>query len=73
MARTLPKTVLVKEGRTIDLECCGMFKLQKGRTYYNDGSTIFDVYIEGGVAEGWLEEAARGRDTIIVSADELLR
>jgi len=69
--KRLPKTVLVKRASTIDLEVC-MFKLREGRTYYNDGTTVFDVYIEAGIADGSLEEAKRDRDTITVSAKNLM-
>ena len=71
--KRLPNTVRVVRGRTIDLECCGMFKLEEGRTYYDDGTTVFDAYIDGGLADGSLEEAKRGRDTITISANDLLR
>jgi hypothetical protein len=54
----LPKTVLVKKAKIVDLECCGMFELEKGRTCYDDGTTVFDVYIKGGIADGSLEEAS---------------
>jgi hypothetical protein len=73
VVKKLPKTVLVKVSHTVDLECCGMFKLEKGRTYYDDGTTVFDAYIEGGIAEGWLEETRRGPATITVSAEYLLK
>jgi hypothetical protein len=71
--KKLPKTVLVIRGHTIDLECCGIYKLQEGRTYYDDGTTVFDAYIDGGIADGSLVEAKRGRDTITISADDLMR
>jgi len=50
-----------------------MFKLEKGRTYYNDGTTVFDAYISSGIADGSLVEAKRDRDTITVSAKTLMR
>jgi hypothetical protein len=50
-----------------------MFKLEKGKTYYDDGTTVFDAYVVGGLADGSLEEAKRQRDTIVVSARDLLR
>jgi hypothetical protein len=65
--------VLVKKAHTVDLECCGMFKLEKGRTYYDDGTTVFNAYIEGGIANGSLEEARRESNTITVSANYLLK
>ncbi len=71
--KSVPRTVLVKQTHIVDLECCGMFELEEGRTYYDDGTTVFDVYISGGLADGRLEEAKRSRDTIIVSAHDLLR
>ena len=70
---SLSKTVLVKRTHVVDLECCGQFKLKEGKTYYDDGTTVFDAYIVDGLADGRLEEAKRGRDTIIVSARDLLR
>jgi hypothetical protein len=71
--KRFPKTVLVRKSHTVDLECCGEFKLEEGQTYYDDGTTVFDAYIKGGIEDGWLEEAKRGRDTVTVSAKELLR
>lgn len=71
--QTLPKTVLVKRGSTIDLECCGFFKLEQGKTYYDDGTTVFETYIHGGIADGSLEPAKRQHDTVIVSAKTLMR
>jgi hypothetical protein len=68
----LPKTVLVKRGSSIDLECCGMFRLEEGRTYYDDGTTLFADYIAGGIADGSFVEAKKRPDTIIVSARDLL-
>jgi hypothetical protein len=68
-----PKTVLVRRTHYVDLECCGMFKLEQGRTYFDDGTTLLDVYIDGGIAEGWLEKTGRGPDTITVSARYLLK
>jgi hypothetical protein len=62
----IPKVVLVRRGKTIDLEY-GMFKLEVGKTYYNDGTTIFDAYISEGIADGSLEPAARRPDTITVT------
>jgi hypothetical protein len=73
LAKRLPNTVLVIRPYIIDLECCGMFELEKGRTYYNDGTTVFDAYIEGGIASGSLVEAKRDRNTITISANDLLR
>jgi hypothetical protein len=66
------KVVLVKSGKSIDLEY-GMFKLEKGKTYYDDGTTIFDVYIAEGIADGSLEATARRPDTIIVTYPESRR
>jgi hypothetical protein len=63
----IPKVMLVKRGHVIDLEDHDV-RLEEGKTYYNDGTTIFDVYISHGIACGWLEETARRLDTIVVSA-----
>ena len=47
--KKLPKTVA---SRTIDLECCGTFKLEEDQTYYDDdGTTVFDAYIEAGIVD----------------------
>jgi hypothetical protein len=70
---TVAKTVLVKQTHIVDLECCGMFRLEAGKTYHDDRTTVLDVYIAGGIAEGWLEEAKRRPNTIVVSARSLLR
>lgn len=71
--KRLPRTVLVKRTHVVDLECCGDFTLEEGKTYHDDGTTILDAYIVGGIAEGWLEEASRRPDTVIVSARDLLK
>lgn len=73
MTKRLPNTVLVIRPHTIDLECCGTYKLERGRTYYNDGTTVFRAYIEGGIEDGSLVEAKRDRNTITVSARQLLK
>jgi hypothetical protein len=73
IVKKLPKTVLVRRPQTIDLECCGTFKLEEGRTYHDDGTTVFDAYIADGIANGSFEEAKRRPDTITVSARDLLR
>ncbi|MDQ6432456.1 hypothetical protein RB623_00130 [Mesorhizobium sp. LHD-90] len=44
-----------------------MFDIEAGRTYFDDGTTIFDVYIEAGIADGTFEPTKRRRDTIVVS------
>jgi hypothetical protein len=71
--KRLPKTVRVIRAQEIDLECCGQYHLEEGRTYCDDGTTVFDAYIDGGLADGSLIEAKRGRDTITISAKDLLR
>ncbi len=71
--KSVPKTVLVKQTHIVDLECCGEFELEEGKTYYDDQTTVFDAYIVGGIAAGWLEEAKRRPDTMGVSARDLLR
>jgi hypothetical protein len=38
------KVVLAKRSQTIDLEYT-MFHIEKGKTYLDDGTTVFDVYI----------------------------
>jgi hypothetical protein len=63
----MPKTVLVKQGSTIDLEFTD-FKLEEGKTYYDDGTTVFDVYIHAGIEDGSMVAAVRRSDTIVVTA-----
>ena len=65
------KIVLVKRGSTIDLEFM-QFKLEAGKTYYDDGTTIFDAYVVGGIADGSLVETTMRPDTITVTARERL-
>jgi hypothetical protein len=55
----------------IDLEFCDEYELEEGQTYYDDGTTIFDAYIKGGLEDGSLIEATRDSNTIIVSAKHL--
>jgi hypothetical protein len=66
------KTVLAKRGMSIDLEY-GLFKIEKGRTYTDDGTTIFDVYVSAGLADGSFEIAKPGPGTIVVSHPESRR
>jgi hypothetical protein len=62
----LPKVVLAKRSQSIDLEY-GMFDIEEGRTYFDDGTTIFDAYISAGLRNGAFEEARRQPDTIVIS------
>jgi hypothetical protein len=61
-----PTVILVKRTYVIDLEFC-QYTLEEGKTYYDDGTTIFNVYISGGLAEGWLEKAIQRPNTITVT------
>jgi hypothetical protein len=61
-----PKVVLAKRSQTIDLEYT-MFHIEKGKTYLDDGTTVFDVYIAAGLNDGVFEEAQRRPDTIVVT------
>jgi hypothetical protein len=63
------KTVLAKRSMQIDLEY-GMFRIEAGKTYTDDGTTVFDVYLSDGLAQGWFEEARPGPNTITVSHPE---
>jgi hypothetical protein len=60
--------VLAKKSKTIDLEYC-MFKIE-GKTYEDDGTTIFEVYIYAGLGDGTFEKAIRRPDTILVHHPE---
>jgi hypothetical protein len=72
LTNKLPNTVLALKSRTVDLEF-RMLKIEKWRTYYNDGISVFDVYIEEGLKDGSFAGAKRSRDTIVVSADYLFK
>jgi hypothetical protein len=47
LANRRPDTVLALKSRTVDLEFT-RYKIERGRTYHNDGIGVFDVYIEEG-------------------------
>jgi hypothetical protein len=47
-----------------------MFKIVEGTTYEDDGTTIFDVYINAGLQDGSFEKAIRRPDTILVHYPE---
>jgi hypothetical protein len=72
LANRLPNTALALKSRTVDLEFT-RYKIEKGRTYHNDGIGVFDVYIEEGLKDGSFVEAKRTKDTIIVSSDYLFK
>jgi phosphoribosyl 1,2-cyclic phosphodiesterase len=61
-----PKVFLAKRSQTIDLEYT-MFRIEEGKTYFDDGTTVFDVYIDAGLKDRAFEEAPRRPDTIIVT------
>ena len=44
-----------------------MFHIEKGKTYVDDGTTVFDAYIDAGLNDGTFEEAQRQPDTIVVT------
>jgi hypothetical protein len=48
--------VLAKKSQEIDLEYC-MFDIVEGKTYEDDGTTVFDVYINAGLQDGSFEKA----------------
>ena len=60
------KVVLAKRGQEIDLEYT-MFDIKEGRTYLDDGTTVFSVYIDAGLKSGAFEETSRRPDTIVVT------
>jgi hypothetical protein len=61
--------VLARKSQTIDLEYC-TFKIVQGKTYEDDGTTIFEVYINAGLQDGSFEKAAHRPDTILVHHPE---
>jgi hypothetical protein len=48
------KAVLARRSQTIDLEE-REFKIEEGKTYFDDGTTVFDVYVDAGLADGAFE------------------
>jgi|EndMetStandDraft_8_1072994.scaffolds.fasta_scaffold692298_2 hypothetical protein len=63
------KTVLAKRSMSIDLEY-GFFRIEEGKTYTDDGTTIFEVYVSDGLANGLFEVANPRANTIIVTHPE---
>jgi len=63
------KTVRANRGMSIDLEY-GFFNIEKGRTYTDDGTTIFDEYVSPGLIEVSFEIAKPDAGTIVVSHPE---
>ena len=61
--------VLARKSQTIDLEYC-MFKIVEGKTYEDDGTTVFDVYLNAGLQNGSFERAVRRPDTIRIHHPE---
>jgi hypothetical protein len=57
--------VLAKQSMSIDLEYC-MFKIEAGKSYEDDGTTVFDVYVDDGLKNGLFEKCERRADTILV-------
>jgi len=57
--------VLALKSQEIDLEYC-QFEIETGKTYEDDGTTIFDVYIADGLKNGSFRKVARRADTILV-------
>jgi hypothetical protein len=72
LTNKLPNTVLALKSCTVDLEF-RMLKIEKGRTYHNDGISVFDVYVEEGLKDGSFARAKRSRDMMVVSADYLFK
>jgi hypothetical protein len=60
------RVVRANRSMKIDLEY-GMFRIEKGKTYVDDETTIFDSYIDAFLEDGTFEEALLGSDTIVVS------
>jgi len=59
------RVVLAKKSQSIDLEFC-MFEIDAGKTYEDDGTTVFDAYIDEGLRDGSFEEVTRRSDTVLV-------
>jgi hypothetical protein len=57
--------VLARKSMSIDLEYC-MFRIEAGKTYEDDGTTVFDVYIDEGLKDGSFENCKRRPDTVLV-------
>jgi hypothetical protein len=52
----IPKVVRARISQEVDLEYRRL-KIEEGKTYFDDGTTIFDVYIESGLRDGSFEVA----------------
>jgi hypothetical protein len=61
--------VLAKQSKSIDLEYC-MFRIEAGKTYEDDRTTVFDVYIQAGLEDGSFEKCERRPDTVLVHHPE---
>ena len=66
------RVVLANRSMSIDLEY-GMFRIEKGKTYLDDETTVFDVYIDAGLKDGTFEVSTRRPDTIVVRHPEARR
>ena len=64
-----PKTWLAKRSMSIDLEYDTAFEIKAGRTYTDDGTTVFSDYI----CDELFAPGTPGPDTIFVSHPEARR
>lgn len=59
------RVVLANRSQSIDLEFTTL-DIEAGRTYEDDGTTVFESYIVDGLRSGAFELAKRQPDTILV-------
>jgi hypothetical protein len=59
------RVVLAKRSMKIDLEY-GIFRIEEGKTYLDNETTVFDAYIDEGLKDGSFEETLARHDTIVV-------
>lgn len=57
--------VQAKKSMSIDLEYC-QFQIEAGKSYEDDGTTVFDVYIDAGLKDGSFGRCRRRSDTVLV-------
>lgn len=61
--------VLARKSQSLDLEYSTL-DIVEGKTYEDDGTTIFEEYINAGLEDGSFEKATRRPDTILVHHPE---
>jgi hypothetical protein len=66
------RIVLAKRSMSIDLEF-GIYRIDAGKTYLDNETTVFDTYIDDGLKDGTFEETTLRPDTIVVDHPDTRR